>query len=100
MGLILRSAVFLFAAIFLSAGIILAGPPVQHPELINQLEQASSGTARISKHSATGLVRHIGFNPGGAFALPKGIQAATAVDASDSFLSVYGKVFGLTDPQE
>ncbi len=69
------------------------------PQLVKELEKASSGRADIAYHSKTGYVRFMGTdlqNP-----IPTGLPSdAPPEDAARSFLSTYGKLFGITNQRQ
>lgn len=69
------------------------------PQLVKELEQASSGRADIAYHSKTGYVRFMGTdlqNP-----IPTGLPSdAAPEDAARTFLSTYGKLFGITNQKQ
>jgi len=63
--------------------------------LIDQLQQATEGQARVSYHARTGKVRFIGSNLEHPIRQPaKLLEAATAEDAARHFLVTYGQLFG------
>ena len=69
------------------------------PQLVKELEKASSGRADIAYHSKTGYVRFMGTdlqNP-----IPTGLPSdAAPEDAARTFLSTYGKLFGITNQRQ
>jgi len=70
-------------------------------DLVGTLQQQSGGTARISYHAETGLVRFIGVDPEHAIAQPRQLERqATPEEAAQVFLSQYGTLFGVSNPAE
>lgn len=69
------------------------------PQLVKELEKASSGRADIAYHSKTGYVRFMGTdlqNP-----ISTGLPSdAAPEDAARAFLSTYGKLFGITNQKQ
>ena len=67
--------------------------------LADQLVQSTPGRVNISYHSGTGKVRFISVEPGNSIPNVAAIAATVApADAAASFLSVYGPLFGISDP--
>lgn len=69
------------------------------PSLLKQLKQITSDRADIAYHAKTGYVRFIGAdlqNP-----IPTGLPSdAAPEDAARTFLSTYGKLFGITNQKQ
>ncbi len=69
------------------------------PQLVKELEKASSGKVDVAYHSKIGYARFIGTelqNP-----IPTGLPSnAAPEDAARAFLSTYGKLFGLTNQKQ
>lgn len=85
---------------------VQAGPPQQGPPppgppdatLVEQLNQVSEGTLRISYHAETGKVRFIGTSPDRPIDQPAILAAsASPEEAARGFLATYGQLFGLDD---
>lgn len=81
-----------------------AAPPAQGPlgeSLIDRLNQETGGTVRISYHDQTGKVRFIGTSPDNSIDQPSILGAnPTIEEAGQGFLSTYGKLFGLKEPDK
>lgn len=80
-----------------------AAPPAPNTaQLINELQRATHGAARISYHAQTGLVRFIGATPDQPI-VPQGMGAAgtaTPEQAARNFVQQFGPLFGLRDQQD
>ena len=66
--------------------------------LIARLDRATGGRTQIFRHAATGKVRFIGAPVGQPLQQPNSLAAATPEQASRAFLSTYGQLFGLRNP--
>ena len=79
------------------------GPGPQEPEspLLQQLQQATGGKLRISRHAETGKVSFLGASPQTAIAQPALAPHMTAPEpAARAFLQEYGALFGVSDAEE
>ena len=75
--------------------------PEPAPNLIEELRQATGGEVRISYHSETGMVRFLGTTTEAAIAQPWLAASEVSADlAARSFLSDYGSLFGIADPEQ
>ena len=82
--------------LFLTASIAVAQQPPLAPG-VEDLLAATSGQAKISVDSQTGLARFVQL-PSESLSLPAALNKATAPqDRAMSFLRAYGSAFGMTD---
>ena len=91
----------LIALIFLGGliSVVMARPSAAQPsDPVEVLRQETDGTARVSYHAETGMLRFIGTDLAHPMPQPSVLPAgATAEDAARQFLGAYGSAFGLKD---
>jgi bacillolysin len=96
------SVVAIFS-ILLSSGLatVQAAPPTQtsvDQTVLQRLADATSGQARVSRHSGTGKVRFIGTSNTKPVARPAGVPASAGSEVvARAYLASYGSLFGLKD---
>ena len=86
------------ALLVLSFGILTSS--ASEITLLSDLSQSVQGDLRMSYHSGTGKLRFLGTPPSLTIPQPLTIHPeADAESAARSFLSVYGSLFGISDPE-
>jgi Zn-dependent metalloprotease len=91
-------SITIVALLVLSFGILTSS--ASDITLLSDLSQSVQGDLRMSYHSGTGKLRFLGTPPSLTIPQPLTIHPdATAEVAAKSFLSVYGNLFGLLDPE-
>ncbi len=97
----LTSLLLLSALIWASLSVGAQAAPGQAGDsaLLAQLEQASGGTVQIARHAETGKVRFLALDSARPLPQQAALASATPEQVSRAFLSTYGQLFGLRDPQ-
>jgi Zn-dependent metalloprotease len=88
--------------ITLTLSFLLLGASISFADqaLVQKLSDSVRGNMRISHHSETGKVRFIGAPPSSSLPQPSAIAPdALPENAARNFLNVYGRLFGISDPE-
>jgi hypothetical protein len=81
-----------------SAAVAPMPPPAADQALLDRLQEATGGTARVSYHAYTGQVRFFGTQAGQPLPRPEALAPdAPPEAAARAFLAEYGPLFGLSD---